>query len=1013
MKWFLSCLLLLTGTGAYAQPYFQQRVDTKIDVTLDDRRHYLHGFETFTYTNHSPDTLHYIYLHLWPNAYLHDRTIFTEQQTTNRKSKFYYSKPQQRGFIDSLDASIDGQKVSLYSTDKTPDIARVDLPAALPPGSGFTFTTPFRVKIPEVFSRLGHSGQAYYISQWFPKPAVYDHQGWHAMPYTDQGEFFSEFGSYDVQITLPENYVVMATGNCMDERENNWLDSLARLPIAASKGILSKRRTDSLDRFPKSATGTKTIRFREDNVHDFAWFADKRFMVRKDTVNTGENGEPVTAYAAFLPSGKNDWLKATQYLKETIREMGHEVGTYPYKTVKAVQGDMKAGGGMEYPTVTVIDRTIKGGALKRVIIHETGHNWFYGILGSNERDMPWMDEGINSFYERKLMNTLRKDTADNKSKLEKLVENEDFLYYQAVASGTDQPANLGSHAYTELNYAGDVYVKSSLLMEWLEGYMGKENFRAAMRQYFETWQFRHPAPKDLEEILRQHTTKPLDWFFRDALRTGQKVDFAIRQVKEDKDSTRLYIRNNSGFAAPVRINAYHNGQLTDSYWTDTINKNATLTVATGTATSWSIGNEVLDFKTTNNRYTKSGLLHGRGLGLGVGYGLNRDYREKVMLLPALGFNEYNGFMAGLLLHNLSLPDKKFRFALAPMYGFRSKSFAGAGSLGYFIHPGGMFREIAFQADIKRFAYDQTDHNTPNTLYANYLKVAPSVSFIFKNPSVHATVTRTLLLKGYAIREGYFDFRQTAPDTIYKPHDATQQLYYGLVRYTHLNDRLYNPFSYSGEVQLGKDFAKISLEGNVRIDYNAKGKSLHLRGFAGKFIGFNDQPFATDRYLLNTTYNGANDYLYDETYFGRNERTGNAYRQVSIKEGGFKIPTSFYASPLGRSDDWLASLNIKSDLPLGKLPLRLFLDVATFSNAKKLNPSGDAFLYEAGAEVHLFYDMLLVHVPFVLSRDYKDYLKSIYGDKQLQNSITFTLQLHKINWLRATNGALKLAMKEME
>lgn len=1013
MKWFLICLLFITGNGAYAQSYFQQRVDTKIDVTLDDQRHYLYGFEEFVYTNNSPDTLHYIYLHLWPNAYLHDRTIFTEQQTTNGKSAFYYSKPQQRGFIDSLDASIDGQKVSLYSADKTPDIARVDLPTALLPGSSFTFTTPFRVKIPAVFSRLGHAGQAYYMSQWFPKPAVYDRQGWHAMPYMDQGEFFSEFGSYDVRITLPENYVVMATGNCMDEQENAWLDSLAQLPLTMPKGMLSKRKTDSLNRFPKSAAGTKTIHFREDNVHDFAWFADKRFIVRKDTIRIQENSEPVTAYAAFLPSAKKDWLTATRYLKETIRQLSDEVGRYPYKTVKAVQGDLKAGGGMEYPTITVIDRSITGNSLKRVIIHETGHNWFYGILASNERDIPWMDEGINSFYERKILSALRKDSVDNRSKLEKLVENEDVIYYQAVASGTDQPANLGSQAYTELNYGGDVYVKSSLLMEWLEGYMGKEPFRAAMKQYFDIWQFRHPAPKDLEEILQQHTTKPLDWFFRDALRTDQKIDFAIRRVKEGKDSTRVYIKNNSGFAAPVRINAYNKGQLIDSYWTDTVDQKETLTIANGTATSWAIGNEIPDSRITNNRYTKSGLFHGRGPGLGIGYGLSRDYRQKVMLLPALGYNEYNGFMAGLLIHNLSLPDRKFRFALAPMYGFQSKSFAGAGSLGYFIHPDGIFKEIAFQADIKRFGYDKTDQNTPNTLYANYLKVAPSVSFTFKNPSAHSPVTRTLLLKGYSIQEDYFDFRKTAPDTIYRPHDATRQQYYGLVRYTHLNERLYNPFSYSGEVQLGKDFAKIALEGNVRIDYNAKGKSLYLRGFAGKFIGFNDAPFATDRYWLNTTYNGANDYLYDETYFGRNERTGNAYRQVSIKEGGFKIPTSFYAAPLGRSDDWLASLNIKSDLPLGKLPIRLFLDVATFSNAKKLNPSGDAFLYEAGAELHLFYDMLLVHVPFVVSRDYKDYLKSIYGDKQLQNSITFTLQLHKINWLRATNGALKLAMSEME
>jgi hypothetical protein len=1006
MKWPLFYLLFITSTGAMAQSYFQQKVDTRIEVRLDDQRHYLHGFEEFTYTNQSPDTLHYIYLHLWPNAYLNDRTIFTEQQTVNRKSNFYYSKPHQRGFIDSLDASINGQKVSLYSNDKTPDIARVDLPEALPPGGSFTFATPFRVKIPDVFSRLGHSGQAYYISQWFPKPAVYDRQGWHAMPYTDQGEFFSEFGSYDVSITLPENYVVMATGNCLDESENAWLDSLARLPVTAPLKGLSKHRRDSLDRFPKSALTTKTLHFHEDNVHDFAWFADKRFIVRKDTVHIAEKADPVTIYTACLPSAKKAWQHAPQYLKATVRQLSAEVGAYPYQTIKAVQGNIPAGGGMEYPTVAIIDRKLEDNLLIQTIVHEAGHNWFYSVLGSNERDIPWMDEGINTFYEKKVTHRLTPPVTNRK----RTTDNNDFLYYQAVANGSDQPVNLGALAYTDFNYAADVYMKTGLLMEWLEGYMGRDDFRKGMQQYFITWQFRHPAPKDLEEILQQHTNKPLDWFFRDALKTDKKIDFALRKVSNTSDSTSLVIRNRSSFAAPVRVNAYYKDTLTDSFWTTPFKGMESFKFPGNKATSWTIGNEIPDAKITNNRYSENGLFHGRAPGLGFGVGIRKEYRERALLLPALGFNAYNGFMGGLLIHNLSLPEKKFRFALAPLYGFRSQSLAGAGSLGYFIHPKGIFREIAFQADIKRFGYDKTEHNTPEILYASYLKVAPSISFIFKNPGLTSPVTRTLMVKGYAIQEDYFDFQKIDPDTIFKPYDATRQLYYGLVRYTHQNERLYNPFSYSAEAQMGKDFAKLSLEGNARIDYNAKGKSLYLRGFAGKFISFNNEPFATNRYWLNTTYNGENDYLYDETYFGRNERSGGEYRQVSIKEGGFKIPTSFYASPLGRTDDWLASLNIKSDLPLGKLPVRLFLDVATFSNAKKINPSGDAFLYEAGAEIYVLSDVLLLHLPFILSRDYKDYLKSIYGDKQFQNSITFTLQLQKINWLRLTQGLLKYAIK---
>jgi hypothetical protein len=145
------------------------------------------------------------------------------------------------------------------------------------------------VKIPEVFSRMGHTGQAYYISQWFPKPAVYDAKGWHPMSYLDQGEFFSEFGSYEVDITLPKNYVALATGNLTTASETAWLDSLARVPDSLFKNEAF---------FPISSSAYKTVHFSENNVHDFAWFADKRYIVRKDTMANGDR-EPLQIYTAF------------------------------------------------------------------------------------------------------------------------------------------------------------------------------------------------------------------------------------------------------------------------------------------------------------------------------------------------------------------------------------------------------------------------------------------------------------------------------------------------------------------------------------------------------------------------------------------------------------------------------------------------------------------------------------------------------------------------------------------
>ena len=287
MKLFSTLVLSVLSFSAFAQQgYWQQKVDTRIEVGLDDKEHVLNGDISMEYTNNSPDTLTYIYIHLWPNAYSHDRTNYAEQMAENGETDFYYSKSAKRGNISELSFKVNDKPVEYFSSRNIPDVARIDLPQPLLPGAKLKIETPFKVKIPEVTSRLGHTKQAYFISQWFPKPAVYDKKGWHPLPYLNFGEFYSEVGSYDVRITLPKNYVVMATGNCMDESENAWLDELSKKEFPSD--TLYKKS------WPASSAETKTLHFHEDNVHDFAWFADKRWVVRKDTVVSSGSGELVT-----------------------------------------------------------------------------------------------------------------------------------------------------------------------------------------------------------------------------------------------------------------------------------------------------------------------------------------------------------------------------------------------------------------------------------------------------------------------------------------------------------------------------------------------------------------------------------------------------------------------------------------------------------------------------------------------------------------------------------------------
>lgn len=979
------------------QPYWQQTVNTQIEVTLDDKSHFLRGKEIITYQNNSPDTLRYLYLHLWPNAYKHDHTPFAEQQYEQKNTKFYYAKASQRGFIDSLNFEINGNSLDYLSAPNTPDIARINLLHPLLPGETITISTPFRVKIPAMFSRLGHSGQAYYISQWFPKPAVYDRKGWHPISYLDQGEFYSEYGSYDVRITLPQNYIVMATGNMMDATERNWIDSLATL-----QPILSKKQ--SSDSFPPSSTTWKTIRFYEENVHDFAWFADKRYLVRKDSFRYDQDTTlpAITIYTAFLPKSINSWSKSTQHLKDALNVYGNSVGRYPYKTIKAVQGDMNAGGGMEYPTITVIDQSVGGS--KTVIVHEAGHNWYYGILGSNERQHAWMDEGINSYYEARTIAQTSDSALPKKGISVNSVDGISISYQlyhpfiaQLAASHTDQAINQTAENFKSMNYGLDVYYKTAWYLQWLEDYMGTANFDAGMQEYFQTWKFKHPYPEDFREIMSRHTEQPLDWFFDGLLNTTERIDFSIKKIKQQPNETLVRVRNHSGIALPASLEIKQNDSTTSKIQIPPFVKDTLITIATPHK-GIRISEAVADMKTQNNQPF-------RGIQLRPIAGLNNAAKQKTFWLPAMGYNIYDGFGLGLIWHNISLPENKFRFILMPTYSFHSKQLTGAGTIAYVTHPQKYFQEVTAQLDVKSYHYNSSKVNIPQPLFTRYIKCAPSVSFQLKEASIKSTVQRTLLVKGYAISEDVFTYYQNPIDSLYRPQKSKSQQYYGLLRYTHQNNRTFNPFSYEVAGQVGKTFIKMTAAANVRIDYHLPNKSLYLRGFFGKFIALHNTPsYTNDRYLLNSTSANQYDYLYDQTYFGRSEQKGWTSQQIAMQEGGLKIPTPFLSSPLGRSDNWLASINIKSDLPI-RLPIRLFIDVATFADVGKLNPSGNKILFDAGIEWH-YEDWININIPLFMSRDYKDYFNTIVVKDKFFRSITFSMQLDKIRWINAGSEIIK-------
>lgn len=474
---FIFVFFISINLFAVAQnKYWQQHVNYDISVSLNDKDHTLDAVEKITYINNSPDTLYFIWFHLWPNAYKNDRTAFSDQLLANGRTDFYFSNDEQRGYINRLNFHVNGTVVRTEDHPQHQDIIKIVLNTPLMPGGSCTIETPFHVKLPYNFSRGGHKGNSYQITQWYPKPAVYDRKGWHPMPYLDQGEFYSEFGNYRVSITAPENYVIAATG------------------------IENKNEQSKHNKF-------FTTVYQQNNAHDFAWFADKRFTVSTDTLQL-PSGKIIQAAVYSVKTNKYQkaWSNGLVLIKKTIRRRSSLLGDYAYDNVTIVDADVDYAGGMEYPTITAISGARTEKELEGLIEHEVGHNWFYAALASNERDHAWMDEGMNTYYGvrywNKEVDINVRPAVKEKFLQDRMPDNMNFFTLNNVVNERiDQPIDLPSDQIAGINYNVSEYHKASRWMHWVETTIGSDLFDSCLREYYRRWQLKHPYPEDFKKSV--------------------------------------------------------------------------------------------------------------------------------------------------------------------------------------------------------------------------------------------------------------------------------------------------------------------------------------------------------------------------------------------------------------------------------------------------------------------------------------------------------------------------------
>ena len=529
---------LLLAASAPAVPASAQAEEVasyRIAVRLDPETKRLEGAERMTFLNHTSRPVDELYLHLYPNAFSGpDSTFMRESPDTARRAA---AEGNWGGMeVLALRTSSGDDLLSSSSVDDT--VMRVPLPGPLGPGETIVLEAEFLVKLPRLISRMGYQGDQFTIAQWFPKLAALTERGWVAHQYHASSEFFANFGSYHVEITLPERYVVGASGVPTAERSNG--------------------------------DGTRTLTFEAVGVHDFAWVANPSF--REAWARAGQTDVRLL----YQPEHEGQRDRFLDAAVAALENFGRWHGAYPYPRLTVVDVPDQAGAGMEYPTLV----TVSAGDLplsnlrflEEVTIHEIGHQWWYGVVASNEFEEAWLDEGFTTYATARLMERLYGERSSLGHVLGLRMSHVAANRGQYLSIARLDPVVQDSWKfYSFASYGGNVYAKAALILGTLERYLGSDLMERVMRTYFQRYAFRHPTTRDFIDTVREVSGRDFESFFRQTLFSSAVFDYGAEgiQVGGEGDAFRstVTVRRLGDGVVPVEVvTTFQDGQQERETW---------------------------------------------------------------------------------------------------------------------------------------------------------------------------------------------------------------------------------------------------------------------------------------------------------------------------------------------------------------------------------------------------------------------------------------------------------------
>ncbi len=541
-----------SANGDPGPSYWQNRADYAIQATLDENTHRITAAVSINYTNNSPQALTYLWLQLDQNLYKSDSRGQARMPATSR-SRYGDAHSTFDGGFNFESVMVSNENADYLITDTRMQI-RLSKPIA-PSGGKCLIQFKYDFILPEYGSdRCGilktTKGDIFSVAQWYPRMCVYDDvRGWNTDPYLGAGEFYLEYGNFDVNLTAPANHIVVAGGELKNPNDVLTATQSDRLEKAKKSNQTIMIRTESEINDPKSrpvGNAKLTWHFILENARDFSWASSTSFIWDACAVNL-PSGKSILAMSVYPPEskGKKAWGRATEYTKGSVENYSKRWYEYPYPVAVNVASNV---GGMEYPGIVFCGSTAEGEGLFGVTDHEFGHTWFPMIVGSNERLYGWMDEGFNTF-----INSLADDDF-NKGEYKNYPSNGAERSYSLFNSYSECILNK-QDALKEYNIGVSVYMKPGYALELLRDHiLGPTRFDFAFRSYIKQWAFKHPTPWDFFRIMENAAGEDLCWFWRAWFLNNYYLDQAIASVsKFNAKESHVKIINLQKMAMPVTL----------------------------------------------------------------------------------------------------------------------------------------------------------------------------------------------------------------------------------------------------------------------------------------------------------------------------------------------------------------------------------------------------------------------------------------------------------------------------